>query len=71
MKAHDFQNWMNEMGFKYAADIVRCLGVSRNHAQQQIVTTQAGEPLTIKKSLAMAMSAAQAGLMPWPEQKDE
>lgn len=67
MKAQDFLSWMETTGYKSAADIVRHLDVGRNLAQRWLTSAQAGEDLPIKKTVALAMTAAANGLLPWDE----
>ena len=65
MKAQKFIDWMETVGISKAADIVRLLGISRNHAQIMVKTAKAGNDVEIKLSLALAMSAVANGLEPW------
>ena len=65
MTAQDFLAWMDAAKARFAADIVRMIGVNRNTAQRWVAAAEAGEDLDIKPTVALAMSAAVAGLQPW------
>ncbi|MCJ8138454.1 hypothetical protein [Falsirhodobacter halotolerans] len=65
MTSQDFLAWMQQTEHRFAADIVRSLGVSRNIAQRWVADAQAGQDIDIKPATALAMSAIVAKLKPW------
>lgn len=70
MTGLDFLDWMNKAGCHNAADIVRTLGVGRNQAQTWLADAKDGKAVTVRPSVALAMSATAAALPPWPH-KDQ
>lgn len=67
MKAQDFLDWAEKTGNRFAADMVRETGMSRNDAQKLYRAAKSGEDVEIRRQLALAMSAIAAGLGPWGE----
>ncbi len=66
MTGPDFLEWMDVAGCKNAADIVRTLGVGRNQAQSWLADAKEGKAVSVKPTVALAMSAVAAPLDPWP-----
>lgn len=71
MTAQEFQDWMDEAGIRYAADIVRAVGCARTSAEVMMRQAAAGEDVPVKRSMALAMAAVAAGLRPWGNGKEE
>ena len=69
MTSQDFLEWMSEAGCKNAADIVRTLGVGRNISQGWFTDAKNGKDVTVKRGVALAMSATAAKLTPWPNKE--
>lgn len=67
MTAHDFKEWTEKTGMRFAADFLRATGVSRPTAEEIYKAAKAGNEVPIKRQLALAMSAIAAGLGPWGE----
>ncbi|MBR9652248.1 hypothetical protein [Thalassovita aquimarina] len=49
MKAEDFDRWMKATETRYAADLTRKLGLSRNLAQRLLVDVKEGKDIKLKK----------------------
>ena len=58
---------MKHTGCRSAADVVRHLGVGRNHAQGMVAAAEAGADVEIKRTVALAMTAIANGLRPWDD----
>ncbi|MBY6239788.1 hypothetical protein [Methylosinus sp. Sm6] len=71
MTAQEFLHWMEAVGARFAADIVERIGVNRNTAQEWLALAKDGRDVSIKRSIALAMSASAAGLSPWGEAEKE
>lgn len=67
MNAKDFIAWMDATGNTNAADIVRTLGIGRNHAQEMVAAARAGQDISVKPTVALAMTAVANGLRPWDQ----
>lgn len=67
MRAQDFLDWMDAVGAKTAADVRKCLGLSRGSAEKYVGDAKAGNPVDIKETVALAMSAVAIKLAPWGE----
>jgi hypothetical protein len=71
MTAQEFSEWMDATGCRFAADIVEKIGLSRNLAQRILSDVKDGKDVEIKPTVALAMSAAAAGLEPWKGKTNE
>lgn len=67
MEARDFLRWMEAVGARFAADVVEKIDVNRNTAQQWLALAKEGRDVPVKRTVALAMSAAVHGLEPWGE----
>ncbi|MCE8536082.1 hypothetical protein KBY27_01285 [Ruegeria pomeroyi] len=67
MKAQDFLAWTKATGLTTARQAYEELGASRNLVQQWYADAEAGKDVTIKRHVALAMTAIAQGLKPWDE----
>lgn len=59
--------WMDAVGARYGVEVMEILGLSRNTATQMVTAAKAGEDVEVKRTVALAMSAAAQKLKPWDE----
>lgn len=65
MTSHDFLSWMQITECRYATDVARKVGVSRDVAQRWLAAAMEGREVNVKRAPALAMAALAAGLGPW------
>lgn len=58
---------MRAAHIKSGADFAAALDLGRNQAQRTISAIKRGEDVTVKKTVALAMSALAQGLKPWDD----
>lgn len=65
MKSQHFLQWMDDCDFRFAADVERALGLSRNSAARYVKIARSGHDLDLPPYIALAMTAIAHGLDPW------
>ncbi len=70
MKAQDFLDWMENVGAKSGADLVRSLGMGRNRAQGLVTRAHEGREVDLKLADRLAMAAVAHDLAPWGDKEE-
>jgi hypothetical protein len=71
MRAQDFLAWMDAVQARFAADVSASIGVNRNTAQEWLALARDGNDVPVKRTIALAMTAAALGALPWGDDEEE
>ena len=69
MKAQDFLAWMDATGNSTAIAVCDTLGIARETGRKMVAEAKAGRDVPVKRTVALAMTAAANDLRPWDEYK--
>lgn len=67
MKAQQFLDWMERADCKSAVAVGEALGLARETARKLVADAKAGKDVSVKRPVALAMTALANDLRPWNE----
>ena len=67
MKAQDFLAWMDATGNANAVAVHKSLHIARETARVMVEAARDGRDVSVKPTVALAMTALAQGLKPWDE----